>query len=73
LTIQGRKALLARGAAALLVVGGVFGGLLVSKFFSSASALLYLPIPQLLAETHRYSRGFTLVDTEEVMALRALL
>jgi len=52
LTIQERKALLVRGAAALLIVGGVFGGLLVSKFFSSASPPADLPIPQLLADTH---------------------
>jgi len=65
LTIQERKALLALRAAALLIVGGVLGGLLVSKFFSPASALPYLPIPQLLAETHRYLREFRLVDTEE--------
>lgn len=52
LTIQGRKALWVLGAAALLIVGGVFGGLLVSKFFSPASPPADLPIPQLLAESH---------------------
>lgn len=52
LAIQGRKALWALGAAALFIVAGVSGGLLVSEFFSPASPPADLPIPQLLAETH---------------------
>ena len=52
MTIKGRKAFLALGAAALLIVGGVFGGLLVSKFFAPAFPPADLPIPQLLADTH---------------------
>jgi tetratricopeptide (TPR) repeat protein len=52
LAIKGRKVFWALGAAALFLVGGVFGGLAVYQFFSPASPPADLPIPQLLAETH---------------------
>jgi tetratricopeptide (TPR) repeat protein len=52
LAIQERKALLALGAVVLLIIGGVFGGLLVNQFFTPASPPADIPVPQLLAETH---------------------
>lgn len=52
MAIQERKALIAVGAVLLFVFGLVFGGLMVSKFFSPASPTFDIPIPQFLAETH---------------------
>ena len=65
MAIQERKGLWALGAAVLFVLGVVFGGLLVSKFFSPASPPADLPLPLLLEESHRLLERGRLGEAEK--------